>query len=207
MSDASIITPEMASRVMDANWKNVVKKVSSGRTLNSAELAVIKNRAGDNNDTITQAKDLTELARILGVSRQTLYTWKRRPDAPKPAANGSHHVVAWREFVRANDLKAGLGPDPDVLKARKLLAEIEDRELRVSLKKGLYVLKADVEGEWSRRMAVLKNLLYAKLTMELPPLCVGRDAIAIQKLNQNSLDGVLREASCGDTTGNDGGTL
>jgi hypothetical protein len=44
-------------------------------------------------------------------------------------------------------------------------------------------------------MAVLKNLLYAKLTLELPPLCVGRDAVSIQQLNQSTLDAVLKEAA------------
>jgi DNA-binding XRE family transcriptional regulator len=184
----------MASRVLDANWKNVVKKVGAGRTLNATELAVIRTRAAGSQDSVTQAKDLTELARVLGVSRQTIYSWKKRKDAPHPSANGTHDVVAWREFIRVHDLKAGLSPDAEVLKARKLLAEIEDRELKVALKKGQYVLKAEVEGEWSRRMAVLKNLLYAKLTLELPPLCVGKDAVAIQQINQRTLDAVLKEA-------------
>jgi predicted DNA-binding transcriptional regulator AlpA len=195
MGDGANITPEMASRVLDANWKNVVKKVGAGKTLNATELAVIKTRAAGSHDTVTQAKDLTELARVLGVSRQTIYSWKKRKDAPKPTANGTHDVVAWREFIRVHDLKAGLSPDAEVLKARKLLAEIEDRELKVALKKGQYLLKSEVEGEWSRRMAVLKNLLYAKLTLELPPLCMGRDAVSIQQLNQSTLDAVLKEAA------------
>ena len=44
-------------------------------------------------------------------------------------------------------------------------------------------------------MAVLKNLLYAKLTMELPPLCVGKEAISILQLNRDALDAVLTEAA------------
>jgi len=194
MSETSAITPEMASRVLEANWKNVVKKVSTGRTLNANELTVIRARAAGSNETVTQAKDVAELARVLGVTRQTLYSWRKKKDAPNPSANGTHDIVAWRSFIDAHDLKAGLAPDAEALKARKLLAEIEDRELKVALKKGLYVFKADVEAEWSQRFAVLKNLLFAKLTLELPPLCVGKDAVAIQQINQDALDGVLREA-------------
>ena len=103
-------------------------------------------------------------------------------------------MVAWRLFIDANDLKAGLAPDAEALKARKLLAEIEDRELKVALKKGLYVLKAEVEAEWFRRFAVLKNLLYSKLTLEVPPLSTGKDAVAIQQINQDALDSALMEA-------------
>ena len=194
MSETSAITPEMASRVLEANWKNVVKKVSAGRTLNASELAVLRARAAGSQETVTQAKDIAELARVLGVTRQTLYSWRKMADAPKPSSNGTHDIVAWRGFIESHDLKAGIAPDAEALKARKLLAEIEDRELKVALKKGLYVFKADVEAQWSERFAVLKNSLYAKLTLELPPLSVGKDAVAIQQINQDALDAVLREA-------------
>jgi len=194
MSEISSITPDMAARVLEANWKNVVKKVSAGRTLNTSELAVLRAKAAGSQETVTQAKDVAELARILGVTRQTLYSWRKKKDAPKPSANGTHDIVAWRLFIDAHDLKAGLAPDAEALKARKLLAEIEDRELKVALKKGLYVLKAEVEAEWFRRFAVLKNLLYSKLTLEVPPLSVGKDAVAIQQINQDALDASLMEA-------------
>jgi transposase-like protein len=195
MSEPSNITPEMAARVLEANWKNVVKKVAAGRTLNATELALIKAKAAGSNETVTHAKDTTDLARILGVTRQTLYEWRKKPDAPQSAADGSHDVIAWRLFIANHDLKASLTPDADALRARKLLAEIEDRELRVALKKGQYVLKAEVEAEWFRRFAVLKSLLYSKLTLEIPPLSVGKDAIGIQQINQNGLDQALREAA------------
>ena len=138
---------------------------------------------------------MTDLARILGVARQTLYEWRKKPDAPQSAADGSHDVIAWRMFIAKHDLKASLTPDAEALKARKLLAEIEDRELRVALKKGQYVLKAEVEAEWFRRFAVLKSLLYSKLDPGNSSLSVGKDAIGIQQINQNGLDQALREAA------------
>lgn len=195
MSEAANITPEMAERVLDANWKNVIRRVSAGKTLNATELALLKSRAAGSRDTVVVAKDITDLATILGVTRQTLHAWRRRKGAPKDHADGTHDVVAWRQFIDANGLKGATQPDSDALKARKMLAEIEDRELKVALKKGLYVLRGDVEAEWHRRMAVLKNLLYAKLTLELPPLCAGQDAIGIQQMNQAALDAALTEAA------------
>ena len=194
MSEASSITPEAAARILEANWKNVVKRVSTGKTLNATELALLKTRAAGSQQTLTHAKDTTELASILGVTRQTLHAWRKRKSAPKENADGTHDVIAWRQFVELNGLKGSVQPDADALKARKLLAEIEDRELKVALKRGLYVFKAEVEAEWHRRMAVLKNLLYAKLTLELPPLCAGHDAVDIQQFNQAALDAVLMEA-------------
>jgi transposase-like protein len=163
--------------------------------MNATELGLIKAKAAGSDETVTHARDLTDLARVLGVTRQTLHAWRKKPDAPQSASNGMHDVVAWRDFINKHDLKAGLSPDAEMLKARKLLAEIEDRELRVALKKGLYLLKSDVEAEWTRRFAVLKSLLYSKLTLELPPLCVGKDAIAVQQVCQAALDDALREAA------------
>ena len=195
MSEPSNITPEMAERVLEANWKNVIRRVSTGKTLNATELGILKARAACNQETVTTAKDTSDLATILGVTRQTIHTWLKRKGAPKAQPDGSHVVVAWRQFIETNGLKGATLPDSNALKARKMLAEIEDRELRVALKKGLYVLRGEVEGEWHRRMAVLKNLLYAKLTLELPPLCAGQDAIGIQQMNQAALDAALTEAA------------
>lgn len=195
MSEPFNITPEMAERVLEANWKNVIKRVSNGKTLNATELALLKARAANSRDTVSTVRDVTELAATLSVSRQTIHAWLKRKGAPKPQADGSHVVAEWRQFIESHGLKGATQHDSEALKARKLLAEIEDRELRVALKRGVYVVKGEVEAEWHRRMAVLKNLLYAKLTLELPPLCAGQDAIEIQQMNQAALDAVLTEAA------------
>lgn len=192
MSEAASITPEMASRVLDANWKNLVKKVAAGRTLNPSELALIRTKAAGSNETITRAKDFSDLARILGVTRQTLYSWRKKPDAPKPAADGGHGVLAWREFIAKHDLKAGLSPDAEVLKARKLLAEIEDRELKVSIKKGAFVPLEQVRQEWTTRAMKATAMLRSKFEQELPPVLVGLDAAAIQCECRDAIDEVLK---------------
>jgi DNA-binding transcriptional regulator YiaG len=190
MSETSPITPDMAARVLDANWKNVVKKVAAGRTLNATELALIKAKAAGSDETVTHVRDLTDLARVLGVTRQTLYAWRKKPDAPQPAANGTHDVVAWRDFINKHDLKAGLSPDAEVLKARKLLAEIEDRELKVAIKKGEYVPAEQVKEEWTSRIGKAISLLRARFENELPPLLVGMNAPEIQGRCAAAIDDV-----------------
>lgn len=191
-------TPEVFTKILDADLNNIIRKAAAGKPLTPAEHARVVARAAGCDDSAGTAKSVVELATLLGTSRRQITRWQKLDGAPQPNPNGSHDVVAWRRFVRERGLKAGnAGGEVDLvaLRARKTLAEIEDRELKVALKKGQYVLKAEVEGEWSRRMAVLKNLLYAKLTLELPPLCVGRDAVSIQQLNQTTLDAVLKEAA------------
>lgn len=192
------ISPEVYAKILDADLKNILKKAASGKTLSPAEHTRVVAKAAGCNDSVTTAKTVVELAALLGAGRRQITRWQKLEGAPPAAPNGSYDVVAWREFVRGRGLKAAkVASEVDVaaLRARKTLAEIEDRELRVALKKGLYLLKAEVEGEWHRRMALLKNLLYAKMTLELPPLYVGHDAVDIQQINQNALDAVLREAA------------
>ena len=50
MSESSNITPEMAERVLEANWKNVIRRVSTGKTLNATELGILKARAACNQE-------------------------------------------------------------------------------------------------------------------------------------------------------------
>jgi len=194
--DQQEITADLASRILDADFQNVVRKVAAGKPLTVAERARVESRAAGSTDTTTYAKTLVELASLLGVTRRTLNGWQKMDGAPKALSNGMWAVADWREFVRVRGLKGAIMPHNDeALKARKLLAEVEDRELKVSLRKGLYLLKADVEAQWNRRFAILKTLLYSKFTLELPPLCAGKDAVDLQQLFEESLDNTLREAA------------
>ena len=79
------------------------------------------------------ASNYNDLAEILGVSRQAIHSWKQFKDAPKANSNGTHEVAAWREFMGRRGLKGGspLPPDAEAsLRARKLLAEVMEREFR-----------------------------------------------------------------------------
>ena len=181
MSEASSITPEAAAKILDANWRNIVRRVSAGKTLTASELALLKDRASQTRETVTIAKDVSDLATVLGVTRQTIHSWLRRKGAPKADADGCHDVVAWRKFIDEAGLKGAVQPEGDALKARKMLAEIEDRELKVALKKGLYVLKADMRQQWLTRIGQARALLEARLLNELPPIIAGKKPTAIRQ--------------------------
>jgi transposase-like protein len=67
----------MAERLLSADLKNIVKKVADGKTLSPSELNRVKSIASGSNETVTHARNIAELAMLLGVSRQTLYQWKK----------------------------------------------------------------------------------------------------------------------------------
>ena len=52
-----------------------------------------------------QADSISELAVILGVTRQSVHRWaKAHDDAPVPDHNGMHDVELWRSFIESRGL-------------------------------------------------------------------------------------------------------
>lgn len=189
----SSITPEVAERILAKDYANIVKKVSEGKPLSKTERDLIQAKADSiSNDSITVAKDLTELSSVLGVSRQTIHNWRKLDGAPTPAANGFHSVIEWRQFIRDNNLNQGkITTDrQEALKARKLLAEVEQREIRTAILKGEYVALEEVRLEWTTQVGKAIALMRAKFESELPPILSGLDAIAIQRECAAAIDEV-----------------
>jgi hypothetical protein len=188
------LSPEVAGKILDADFQNIVKKVAAGKPLTVAERTRIESRAAGSVETLAYVKTLVELAAVLGVTRRTLSTWQKMDGAPKPLSNGLWPVADWREFVRMRGLKAGKAPvgNEEALKARKLLAEVEERELRIAVKKGEYVPLTKVREEWIGLVAQATAVLRAKFENELPPVLSGLDATGIQAECRKAIDEVLR---------------
>ncbi len=188
------LSHDIAGKILDADFQNIVKKVAAGKPLTVAERARIESRAAGSVETLAYAKTLVELASVLGVTRRTLSTWQKMEGAPKALSNGLWPVADWREFVRLNGLKAGkaLVGNEEALKARKLLAEVEERELRIAVKKGEYVALTKVREEWIGLVAQATSILRAKFENELPPVLSGLDATGIQKECRRAIDEVLQ---------------
>lgn len=187
------LNPDVAEKILDADFQNIVKKVAAGKPLTVAERTRIESRAAGSVETLAYAKTLVELAAVLGVTRRTLTTWQKMEGAPKPLSNGLWPVADWREFVRLRGLKAGKAPagNEEALKARKLLAEVEERELRIAVKKGEYVPLTKVREEWIGLVAQATSILRAKFENELPPVLSGLDATGIQRECRRAIDEVL----------------
>lgn len=76
-------------------------------------------------------------------------------------------MPAWREFMRRNDLKGGEAAveAPDLessLKARRLLADVEERELRLGIRRGEYVAVEEVRRAWIEFVARATSMLRKK---------------------------------------------
>ena len=168
--------------ILEADMRNLAAKVDSGRTLTASERSKLEAAATGSVDSTVHASTIVELADLLGVSRRTIANWRRMEGAPRPASNGSHPVAEWRAFIRTRGLKSTdeVVGNVEALKARKLLAEVEEREFRVAVKKGEFVSLAEVERTWSARAAQAVGVMRSKFEQELPPILSGLDATGIQ---------------------------
>ena len=178
---SNFITPEQAEKLLSADFRNVARKVAEGKTLTAAERDLIKAKAAGCDDSAIRAKNFDELAELLGVSVRTINRWRKLEGAPEPSPDGGLLLIEWRQFVKARNLKGQGTAHVEALKARKMLAEIEDRELKVALKKDLYVLRTDVRQDWLTRIGHARALLEARLLNELPPVIAGKKPTAIRQ--------------------------
>jgi DNA-binding CsgD family transcriptional regulator len=189
------VSPDIARKLLSRDFANLVGRVQKGGKLTRAERAMLQTLATGSGAAPATAASYVELAAILGVTRQSINTWKKRKDAPKPAANGLHDVAAWREFMRRHDLKGGVvdstGDIESSLKARKLLAEVEERELRLGIRRGDYVAVEEVRQTWTELVAQATSMLRKKFEQELPPILSGLDATGIQEEARRAIDEVL----------------
>ncbi len=192
----SHLSPEQASRILNADFKNLVDKVRKGQPLTQAERQLIKARAtGDNGGdlNVTIAHTVVELANALGVNRRSITNWRKLEGAPEVSANGAHDVVAWREFMKKKQLKGESGDDEETLRYRKLAAEVEERELRLEVRKGSFISREAVRHSWLERAGRVTTIMRSKFEKELPPLLIGLDAPAISEKLAQAVDEILKE--------------
>jgi len=197
----SNITPSQADTVLEVNRSNAIKqavtKVKSKKPLTKAEVELLQSIAyssGQGGDpTITETSTVVDLAAALGVSRRSISNWRKLEGAPVPKPNGNHDVLAWRRFMHEKHLDGSEPGDEEGLKIRKLLAEINEREFRLSVRKGEYIRKDMVREAWLSRCGRVVNLLRAKFEKELPPVLAGMDAPSIQESLSAAIDAVLQE--------------
>jgi len=178
------VPPEVARKLLTRDFSNLIKRVQNGGKLTRAERNMLQSMAaGAPASGITVATNYSELADALGVSRQAIHSWRKMDGAPQANANGTHDVAAWREFIKAKDLKSG-EPSTDLessLKARKLLAEVMEREFRLKVKQGEFVPVEEVKTRWAYHVGQAVALLRKRFENELPPILSGLDAAGIRR--------------------------
>lgn len=111
-----------------------------------------------------------QLAGDLGVSRQSVYNWRKLEGAPS-----TPDVGEWREFMAVRGLKAGQSRDLNELKVLIAEQELEKKTRENQLAKGECIMMEDAVRAAQRATAIWTLALRAKLETESPARLVGKD--------------------------------
>jgi hypothetical protein len=145
----------------------------------------------------TPAATLEELAQRVGRCTRTLQRQAKNPDAPKRMPDGRHDVAAWQTFLQENG-RDSLPDTPEIraLKARKLLAQVEEKEHRLAVMRRQFVSMAAVEERWNfhtQRCAAVLLEMADSFAGEI----VGLDAVAIRKAGERFVDAFVARIRSG----------
>jgi hypothetical protein len=173
-----------AKKVIEADNKVIISGLSKGKKLpsklrNELEEAI----ALETDETIfPTAKSWSDLAVLLGVTRRTLLRKRKNPDAPQTYSE----VEAWVKFLDTDESDRGIRKLNDA-RLRILNIEAEDKKHKLDVRKGKYVLHAEVIEAWSYCVNLGISFLRSKFENELPPLFTY-DPVANQKLARDAID-------------------
>jgi hypothetical protein len=174
MSDAEQSPSEILAR---RNVQNIAVKLKAGKTLTTSERKALNEFQSE--QTGGWVKDLSALAKELGMSRQGIYDVRNRfPDAPKKHEDGKReNLTAWQAFC-AEHL---IGRDTATKNLADLKAELMREQIRLARSKNEREAGDVIDLEVVEAMLVtlgqkLDLLLRLKLTIELGPRGVGMNA-------------------------------
>ena len=159
------------------NVQNIAVKLKSGKTLSTSERKALNEFQSEQSD--GWVKDLSALAKELGLTRQAVYDARARfPDAPKKHEDGKReNLVAWQQFCGDNLIgKDTATKNLAELKAQLMQREIKLRDMKIAREAGETVAKEVVDEMFVTLAQKLDLLLRLKLEVELGQRVIGKNA-------------------------------
>lgn len=146
---------------LKANLARLEAKVKKGELLATHERRLVESLAdGGSVSDPNYVSNASDLARILGIARQSIHRWMHLPGCPGRKADGRYEVSAWRRFKQSRP--SGGGPESDALKRERLRLQNEKLEHQIEQFKRTYVALADVE-KWNLELCDLVRRVVPKI--------------------------------------------
>ncbi len=182
------------------NLANIVKKLKVGKTLSGSERKALDEYEAQQAGT-EWVKDVSALARELGLSRQTVYEARNRfpNDAPAKHPDGKkENLDAWRKFC-ADKL---IGKDVATKTLADLKAELMREQIELARAKNRREGGAVIDRETVEEAIALIGqkwdlLLRLKLEVELGPRVAGKSAAESNVEGSRILDEIREVVNAG----------
>lgn len=134
----------------------------------------------------------TQIAYRARMNRDTVTKYLAMDGAPKPNAQQCYNYAAVMAFIEKHAPRLSPGNDEGkTIRQAILKMEMEDREIDLKVKRGLYVPKDEIEPVIIGFMKQLTADLRLKFEDELPPKYEGKTTAERQKMNADAIDYVL----------------
>jgi len=136
--DRSIIQGDQARKILEADLKNIVSKVASGKTLSARERKVIEEATSEKDE----AESVGDLIEILGMTRSNFYKYKKRKGSPD-----GNSISQWKKFIAESQLAGEteqITPEEIVQLKAKLLKE---KAFREEIERKLKEIRLDREAQ------------------------------------------------------------
>lgn len=170
-----MITKEQTDVVLRKNIENIIKKAAAGSILSKAETELLQEHTAE--DEIVEAKNWTELAGLLNITRKTVWALRKESNAPT-----SFIVEEWQDFL---ERRASIDNPHHT---NEEWADSNLRELRAKL------LGAQAGKEEAQRK--LKEYELLQVEKQLVPMSEAREAIRkVMAPLRGLLDGLPKAAA------------
>lgn len=167
--------------LIKANVANILKKLKAGNVLTSGQQKTLDSYYSQSGNE-EWVKDLTALAKELGLTRQAIYDARLRfPNAPKKHEDGRReNLLAWQQFCAENLIgKDTATKNLSELKAQLMQREIKLRDMKIAREAGEMIAKEVVDDMFATLAQQLDLILRLKMEVELGQRVVGKNAAEI----------------------------
>lgn len=154
----SAMTAGLAEKVLARNLVNLAKKAKDGAILSAAEVQLLRESTG-NELPLGWAKNQSELASALGVSRRSIQTWSRRDGCPGARPDGKYNIEAWRAWAKGAGLRVSDELDIGELKAEQVRLANEKLRHQVAILRRLYVPTDEVVSVGAKLGAAIRKVV------------------------------------------------
>lgn len=167
--------------------------------LRDARLKLAKTKAGQGGEDAQRFIPTTELAKMFGVTRKSIYEWRKEGrDGVPEKVDGKEDVDAWRAWFNVNPSAGSSNRSPrkdrETLLCEKLEVEIELANVKLRRATRELMPVAEARETATRVYSVVKAELL-KMTNELPPSIAGLAEVDIQTKLRAAVVAILEELS------------